>query len=119
MLKSLNTLPMRSAVRSFSRTIPRGVPATPQEPQATRPVYFVPRNSRGALPVYTDIRNSNRYLTLIRNVEGSVDVRFYPSHIPMIHLVTTHFPPDPISLGTSSRHQAQLVSFRYTRSRET
>ncbi|KAI0797867.1 hypothetical protein C8Q75DRAFT_801779 [Abortiporus biennis] len=80
---------MRSAVRSFSRTIPRGVPATPQEPQATRPVYFVPRNSRGALPVYTDIRNSNRYLTLIRNVEGSVDAlvadikrSLYPSGTP-------------------------------------
>jgi len=35
--------------------------------------YFVPRNTRGSLPVYTDIRNSNRYLTLIRNVEGSAD----------------------------------------------
>ena len=36
--------------------------------------YFVPRNTRGSLPVYTDIRNSNKYLTLIRNVEGNVDV---------------------------------------------
>ena len=36
--------------------------------------YFVSRNTRGSLPVYTDIRNSNKYLTLIRNVEGNVDV---------------------------------------------
>ena len=38
--------------------------------------YFVRRNSNGNLPVYTDIRNGGtRYLVLIRNVEGSVDVR--------------------------------------------
>jgi hypothetical protein len=40
--------------------------------------YFVPRNTRGNLPVYTDVRNGgSRYLVLVRNVDGNVNV----SHI--------------------------------------
>jgi len=38
--------------------------------------YSVQRNSRGSIPVYTDIRNAGtRYLVLIRNIEGNVNVR--------------------------------------------
>lgn len=38
--------------------------------------YCVQRNSRGSIPVYTDIRNAGtRYLVLIRNVQGNVNVR--------------------------------------------
>jgi large subunit ribosomal protein L49 len=38
--------------------------------------YFVPRNSNGAVPVYSDFKNQrSRNLTLIRNVEGNVQVR--------------------------------------------
>jgi len=43
--------------------------------------YSIQRNSRGSIPVYTDIRNAGtRYLLLIRNVEGNVNVR--PSTSP-------------------------------------
>jgi hypothetical protein len=37
--------------------------------------YFVPRNSNGCVPVYSDFKsNKTREITLIRNVEGSVNV---------------------------------------------
>jgi hypothetical protein len=45
-------------------------------PRAVRHPYFIQRNSRGSIPVYTDVRNAGtRYLVLIRNVEGNVNVR--------------------------------------------
>ena len=38
--------------------------------------YFVPRNSNGCVPVYSDFKsNKTREITLIRNVEGNVNVR--------------------------------------------
>ena len=38
--------------------------------------YFVPRNSNGCVPVYSDFKNNKtREITLIRNVEGNVNVR--------------------------------------------
>jgi hypothetical protein len=41
--------------------------------------YFIQRNSRGSVPVYTDVRNAGtRYLVLIRNIEGNVNVRPTP-----------------------------------------
>jgi len=43
--------------------------------ETSKPPYFIQRNSRGSIPVYTDIRNAGtRYLVLIRNVEGNVNV---------------------------------------------
>jgi Mitochondrial large subunit ribosomal protein (Img2) len=37
--------------------------------------YFVPRNSNGCVPVYSDFKsNKTREITLIRNVEGNVNV---------------------------------------------
>ncbi|KAJ8453762.1 hypothetical protein ONZ51_g13415 [Trametes cubensis] len=55
-------------------------PAQTSQPSHAQPEqslpYRVRRNTRGSIPVYTDIRNGGtRYLVLIRNVEGSVDVR--------------------------------------------
>ena len=55
-------------------------PTTPYHPisQATVDLpYLVRRNTKGSIPVYTDIRNGGtKYLVLIRNVEGNVNVRF-------------------------------------------
>lgn len=50
--------------------------STVSSPTATaaRYPYYIPRNTQGSIPVYTDYRNHNRVLTLIRNVEGNVDV---------------------------------------------
>lgn len=43
--------------------------------------YFIPRNANERLPVYSDIRNGGtRYLVLIRNVEGNVDVSSFNAH---------------------------------------
>lgn len=55
--------------RGFAHTaVPRA--DTPRLP------YSVQRNSRGSIPVYTDIRNAGtRYLVLIRNIQGNVNVR--------------------------------------------
>jgi hypothetical protein len=40
--------------------------------------YFIPRNSNGCVPVYSDFKNNRtRELTLIRNVQGNVQVRIY------------------------------------------
>ena len=55
-------------------------PATSHRP-ISQPVrdlpYLVRRNTKGSIPVYTDIRNGGtKYLVLIRNVEGNVNVRF-------------------------------------------
>ena len=43
--------------------------------QPVRHAYFVPRNSQGSVPVYTDTRMHNKLCTLVRNVEGNVEVR--------------------------------------------
>lgn len=64
------TLPARAAIQATTTPLLHEAPAS----SLAHPPYFVPRNTRGSLPVYTDIRNSNKYLTLIRNVEGNVDV---------------------------------------------
>jgi hypothetical protein len=51
------------------------VPAAQQSTKVIRHPYFLPRNSLGSLPVYTDVRNAgSRYMVLIRNVEGNVNV---------------------------------------------
>lgn len=47
-----------------------------QKKTAIQYPYFVPRNSNGAVPVYSDFKNQkSRNLTLIRNIEGNVNVR--------------------------------------------
>lgn len=65
----------------------------------TNPVsypYFVPRNTRGNLPVYTDIRNGGtRYIVLVRNVDGNVNVcKFTHRLIPPKLLTISPLFPD-------------------------
>ena len=58
------------AARRFAHT------AVARDASASQLPYLVHRNSRGSIPVYTDVRNAGtRYLVLIRNVEGNVNVR--------------------------------------------
>ncbi len=57
-------------------------PVSPQSPISQAAVgdlpYLVRRNTKGSIPVYTDIRNGGtKYLVLIRNVEGNVNVRLH------------------------------------------
>jgi hypothetical protein len=62
----------------FSRGFAQAASMTARDstaPTAVRHPYFIQRNSRGSVPVYTDVRNAGtRYLVLIRNVEGNVNV---------------------------------------------
>ena len=63
-----------SAATSSAPHAPLAAQSTPQHP------YFVPRNSRGSLPVYSDIRNGGtRYLVLVRNVHGNINVSKAPA----------------------------------------
>ncbi|KAI0646928.1 mitochondrial large subunit ribosomal protein-domain-containing protein [Trametes meyenii] len=71
---------LRLSVRQARLYSSQLAPATAADPVPPPPaaqanlLYRVSRNSRGSIPVYTDIRNGGtRHLTLIRNVEGSVD----------------------------------------------
>lgn len=62
----------------------------PRDATATvvRHPYFIQRNSRGSIPVYTDVRNAgSRYLVLIRNVEGNVNVSTF--HHPRFSVLIT------------------------------
>ena len=70
-----------SAVR-FIQQIPRArsfahsSDVAAADPAPSQLPYFIQRNSKGSIPVYTDIRNAGtRYLVLVRNVEGNVNVR--------------------------------------------
>lgn len=88
-------------VRGFAQ-----VAAAPRDTAATvvRHPYFIQRNSRGSIPVYTDVRNAGgRYLVLIRNVEGNVNVSAYHRLIFATSL----------SLGLGKRHQVFPVSGRF------
>jgi large subunit ribosomal protein L49 len=84
MLKAFKHLGLTRASRYYSQQIAdttrKNVSYSTQQqcsPNLVRYPYFVPRNSRGSLPVYSDIRNNGtRILLMIRNVEGSVEVRF-------------------------------------------
>jgi large subunit ribosomal protein L49 len=85
MLKAFKHLGLTHGSRYYSQQIAetarKNVSHSTQQvlrnPNLVRYPYYVPRNSRGSLPVYSDIRNNGtRILLLIRNVEGSVEVRF-------------------------------------------
>lgn len=131
MLRSIARFPLRAHLsRSYSRTLPTAASSPQvQEPISMRYPYAVSRNTRGSLPVYTDIRNHNRYLTLIRNVEGNVDVSFHfllpslslpPSdfiHLPILlfqalvnDISTSLFPPGS---PQAERMQVQTVRSRH------
>jgi large subunit ribosomal protein L49 len=85
MLTSIQTQLLQPArrLRFYSQSVAQAVAV---QPTATaKPVhhsYFVRRNKNGNMPVYTDIRMRNKYLTLIRNVEGNVDVSSPACSIP-------------------------------------
>ncbi len=71
--RSLSQLANSEAASSSIPKPPR--PHLDGKPGNAKPPYTVTRNSRGSLPVYSDIRNGgSRYLVLIRNVNGNVNV---------------------------------------------
>ena len=95
MLRSIQNHLLQPAhrLRLYSQAVsPKASVASASKPPARAPAatvlrhpYFVPRNTLGSIPVYTDIRNQNRYLTLIRNVEGDVQVSSPACSIPTPH----------------------------------
>ncbi|KAH8107145.1 mitochondrial large subunit ribosomal protein-domain-containing protein [Cristinia sonorae] len=95
-------------IRNAVRQVRAYSTAPPQHAIIQHP-YFVRRNTRGSLPVYTDIRNSNKYFTLIRNVEGDVDAlvrdltaTFHDAPEPQMDSVSAHHP-------VASRHKRHVV----------
>lgn len=60
--------------------------APPEQAKVVQHPYFVRRNSQGSVPVYTDVRMHNKYCTLIRNVEGNVEVRSSTVCVPAVPL---------------------------------
>ncbi|KAF7789532.1 hypothetical protein EIP86_000478 [Pleurotus ostreatoroseus] len=70
--------------RCYSQAFAAAAPA--DAAAASRPAYFVPRNTLGSVPVYTDQVNT-KYMTLIRNVEGDANAL-------AADLKKSLFPPD-------------------------
>lgn len=78
----MSLIPLRG-VRFYTQSVAaaatHAAPSQSAQPIEQRYPYFIPRNSRGSLPVYSDIRNGGtRYLNLIRNVDGDVNVSTCP-----------------------------------------
>jgi hypothetical protein len=61
--------------------------------------YFVPRNSSGCVPVFSDFKNNKtREITLIRNVEGNVNVStFYDWEASNLTLRTIVYRPSKMT----------------------
>lgn len=106
--RPLLAAPLRQA-RLVSHLATPAQPASDSHPVPARPTspahlsYHVRRNSRGSIPVYTDIRNGgSRYLVLIRNVQGNIDVR----PVSLIHLAFRYTPVLTVSSIMSPSHLA-------------
>ena len=94
MLSAVRHQFLRRSARAYSQAVPETGSAQAKSPKTTvtkaaveaaaapaaedanavRHSYYVRRNTRGSIPVYTDVRMNNRYLTIIRNVEGKLEV---------------------------------------------
>ena len=119
MFRSSPALRFIYRARGFAHSsVSRGAPSTPSAPQLP---YFISRNSRGSIPVYTDVRNAGtRYLVLIRNIEGNVNVRLvflssFPSHRPRAFLYLEKTLRDPPSIRVFFLHMNTPSCFFFFR----